>query len=663
MRIRLILIASVIIFFFSGLTAQNVPDSGYVDSLDFNIHLIKRYLLQGNKWHFTDTQTEKRFAGLIHFIEDEPVDTIISRLGHLRYQSGLRLVFRRPEDISDSLHIPGYVSWKQLARLLNEIDVQVKEEFAGRLVVVPPEWFGDIDKTVELIPEGHGMELFADGIYQIPDSLKNLDAIPDKMVQSPSDFRRILELDAIRSGYVEQMRIHYNDSLIRVAKEKIIDGYRLQLINERAGLLKAQKTESVKQNNYRLMSIRNEITSVAVNDSLQQAVVWLADFANLIDNVNVNLLNLSHASSRLVLTNAGKSFTRVWLKNQQNDSIAVLVQNIDNRSMQMVIEDGVTFSRFRQQAVKDFNFIDLNHPSSGLNKINKRYQAYTPWTIGGNGNIGFTQTYLSNWKKGGKSALSILVVAKGFANFSSNKIKWENSGEIRNGWIKPGDEGIEKNDDKLELTSRLGISAFQKWYYSTEADFETQFFNGYKYPDRSQPISGYMAPGKFLFKLGLDFKPNPTFSLLISPLTSKLVFVSDTMKINKANFGILPGKNYYWQPGLNTDITLKKNITPSVSFESKYKMFLNYLNPFREIDLNWENTLNMQLTDFISMQVMAHSIYDSKILFDKLDKKGDPVLDAYGKKIMEPKLQFQEFVTIGFSYKINRRVVRARVIN
>ncbi len=172
-----------------------------------------------------------------------------------------------------------------------------------------------------------------------------------------------------------------------------------------------------------------------------------------------------------------------------------------------------------------------------------------------------------------------------------------------------------------------------------------------------------MAPGKFLFKLGLDYKPNQTFSLLISPLTSKLVFVLDTMKISKANFGISPGKNFYWQPGINTDITLRTNITPSLTFESKYKMFLNYLTPFREIDLNWENTLTMQITDYISMQMMTHSIYDSKILFDKLDKNGDPLLDASGKKIMEPRLQFKEFVTIGFSYMINRRVLRAREIN
>ncbi len=663
MRRRGLIVCLLIFLFTPGLYAQEGYISGYADSLETNLRLLKRYLSQGSNWYFTDSRSEKMLSGLIHFLEDEPVDTIVAYFEKLKNQTEIRLVSRRAEDLPDSLQIPGYVSSRQLAGQLAEIDEQVRQEYSGRQISVPSEILREAEKQVSLVPEGNGMALFTEGIYKMPDSLKILDAIPDRMIQSPADFKRILELDGIRSRYVEQKRLHYNDSLLREIRQKTIGQYRQSLMEERSGFLRFQKTEAARQNNLRLLQVHNEQATAAVNDSLRRAAAWLAGFANLFDNVQVNLMNLSSSSAPLVLSNAGRFFTRVWLKNQQNDSISVLVQSLDKRSMQLVIEDGVTFSRFRQQAVKDFDFTTLNRPNSNLEKISKRYQAYTPWTIGGNGNLGFTQTYLNNWKKGGKSALSILVVAKGFANFSSEKVKWENSGEIRNGWIKPGDDKIQKNDDKLEFTSRLGISAFQKWYYSTEADFETQFFNGYKYPDRTKPISGYMAPAKFLFKLGLDYKPNKTFSLLISPLTSKLVFIQDTLKVNKLNYGIHPGKKSIWQPGINTDLIYKKNITSTILFETKYKMFLNYLKPFRDIDLNWENTLTVQLNDYISMQVMTHSIYDSKILFDKVDKNGNPVLDANGKKIMEPKWQFKEFLTVGFSYRINRRVIRAREVS
>ena len=91
-------------------------------------------------------------------------------------------------------------------------------------------------------------------------------------------------------------------------------------------------------------------------------------------------------------------------------------------------------------------------------RLLKKYSIVTPWILGGDGTVGFTQTYLSNWKKGGKSALSTLVVLKGFANYSLRKVKWENSiGNQKWGGWNPADDKIQKNDDKFEVISRFGL--------------------------------------------------------------------------------------------------------------------------------------------------------------------------------------------------------------
>ena len=638
-------------------------DPGYADTLSTNLQLMKRYLSHGSKWYFTDPLAEKRLAGLIHFIEDEPLDSIIGYFNRKVVNDTLPMIVRRPWDAPDSLRLRGYIPHRELVRQLDAIAAEVSQDYANRPVAVPEEMMRQAMQQVKTILPGEGMQLFNEGIYKMPDSLKILDAIPEDMVQSPQDFRRILNLDSARSRFVEQKRIRYNDSVMTAARQKATDEYRRLLTGERITMLQTQKTEAVKRNNYQVLKFHNDQVIRAVNDSIIKSSRWLAEFADLLDNTTVNLVNLTNASSPLVLSNAGTFFTRVWLKNQQNDSLSVLVRNINKRSMQLVMEDGVTFSRFRQQAVKDFDFTTLNTPATNLDKIERRYQAYTPWTIGGDGTSQFSQTYLNEyWKKGGNSALSILVVAKGFANFSSDKIKWDNSIEVRNGWVKPGEDKIQKNDDKFEIASRLGVSATQKWYYSTEVNFQTQFFNGYKYPNRENAISGFLAPGRFLFKIGMDYKPNKNFSLFISPLTSKTVFVRDTLKFDKSSFGIKAGKMAYWEPGLTTDLKFTKSFTPGISFETKYRMFVNYMHPFNQFDIEWENSLNMQLTDHIRATVMFHSIYDSKILFDKLDAEGNPRVDTNGNKIRGPQLQFKEFVSIGFSYRINRRVLRAREI-
>ena len=659
MRFRVFFLFFILLFSIFRLTAQEEIIN---DSLEHNLVILKRYLSKGSNWHFTDHATEKQLSGLISFIEHEPIDTLIKYMSKHSRDKEYRFVFRLPENTPDSLQVPGYVPNDYILGRNAIIYAAVEKEILGRPITVPGELLDNMEREINLIPEGQGMQLFIDGIFTLPDSLKILDAIPEDMVQSPDDFRRILRLEESRKHLAEQKRVQYNDSLIEAYRTRVAREYRRHLINQQAQFLQSRLADSVRVNNYQVLKQHNELVAQSVNDSLKQAVLWMANYANLIDNTSVNLVNLTDASSPLILSNAGNFFTRVWLKNRQNDSISILVQNIDKRSMRLVIEDGYTFSRFRQQAVKDFDFTSLNRPSVSLDKVSSRFQAVAPWTIGGDGNVGFTQTYLSNWKKGGKSAMSILLVGRGYANYSYNKLRWENSAEIRNGWIKPGDEMIQKNDDKFRLTSRLGLSAFQKWFYSTELDFETQFFNGYKYPNVEKPISSFLAPGRFLAKIGLDYKPHKDFSLFISPLTSKTVFVIDTLKIDHTAYGIQRGRTAQWEPGINTDVRFKKEFAGNITFETKYRMFINYLEPMERFEMEWENLLNVQLNDYISFRTMIHTIYDRKVLFDRLDKEGNPVLDQNGQKIREPKLQLREFVTIGFSYKINRRMVRAREI-
>ena len=659
MKFRVFVLILILSFPVFRLTAQ---ENIIIDSLEHNLVLLKRYLSKGSNWHFTDPTAEKQLSGLISFIEHEPIDTLIKYMSKRSQDEGYRFVFRLPENVSDSLLVPGYIPFDYVLKRNAAIYARVEKEIAGRPITVPGELLDNMEREINLVPEGQGMQLFIDGVFSLPDSLKMLDAIPENMVQSPGDFRRIIRLEEARRQLVEQKRQQYNDSLIEAYRTRVAREYRRHLINQQALFLQSGIADSVRVNNYQVLKQHNEMVAIAVNDSLKQAVLWMANYANLIDNTSVNLVNLTDASSPLILSNAGNFFTRVWLKNRQNDSISILVQNIDKRSMRLVIEDGFIFSRFRQQAVKDFDFTSLNRPSVSLDKVSSRFQAVTPWTIGGDGNVGFTQAYLSNWKKGGKSAMSILLVGRGYANYSYNKLRWENSAELRNGWIKPGGEMIQKNDDKFRATSRLGLSAFQKWFYSTELDFETQFFNGYKYPNVEKPISAFLAPGRFLFKIGLDYKPHKDFSLFISPITSKTVFVIDTMKIDHTAYGIQRGRKAQWEPGINTDVRFKKEFPGNITFETKYRMFINYLEPFDRFEMEWENLLNVQLNEFISFRTMIHTIYDRKVLFDRLDKEGNPVLDQNGQRIRDPKLQLREFVTIGFSYKINRRIVRAREI-
>ncbi len=657
---KIFLFLITLIFTSYTLKAQyDEPDENR-QALEFSLDFLKRYFEKDSLWHVTHPETSRSVRELIRFIEKQPLDSIQMVVGDKLETDGYRFVYRLPEHVSDSLSVPGYYPSFEVRRRMEQVSARLRKKYFEDELAVPVSLVSNLEEKAGIIPPGQGKQLFENKMYTFPDSLQLPDVIPDSLMQSPNDFRRFLRLDSMRTNLIEEKRVAYNDSVINAYRAEVIENYRRNMFEQERNQIRRRLTDSVMVNNFQVLRQYNDSMIAQVNDSISLVLEELLHYADFIDTTWITMSNLLGEESDIFLQSDNPYNSRVWLKNQQNDSLRMVVKSTGKRSMQFLIDDGVRFNRFSQRATKDFDFSSLSEKRSGLTGVREKYQVLTPWRIGGDGNVGFTQTYLENWKKGGQSAMSLQIVLKGYANYSRHdgKVKWENSGEIRNGYIRPGGEGAElqKNDDKFEITSRLGVSAFKKWFYSTEFNFNTQFFNGYRYPKSSNPeaISAFMSPARTFFKIGLDYKPNNDFSLFLSPLTAKNVYVSDTVKINQTNFGVDADKKSMWEPGLNTDIKFRKQLTPQITYETKYKMFLNYLQLKGNLDIEWENLMVMQLNSHINMRLLIHMIYDENVLF--------PVYDANGilQNEKKPKLQLKEFFTIGFTYKINKQVTRTR---
>ena len=625
-----------------------------------NIQVLRSYFIENNNWHVVNKEVGADVDGLLHFIEDESLDQIIKNLNDTLRVNG-NYVMRLPENVEDSLSVPGFVPYADQQMEVQIIESEYKASVKPEDITVPPAIIREAENEVRQVPEGKGMRLFADSVYTFPEELYIPGVIPDSILNSPDMFNELVRRDSLRREYIEEKRVFYNDSVKADYISRIVSVYRAEKYNENLQYRIKRYKDEVKLNNYYVLKAYNDEVVAQVNDSIKAVLNVLMNYADHIDTTRLSLINLYGEKEDILLQNGAERYSRIWLKNEQNDSLAVMVKNTDKRTVQMLIDDGVTFSRFKEKQTKDFDFESLKPSYSKFKSVGKSYELETPWNIGGDGSIGLTQTYLDNWKKGGKSSLATLMVLKGFANYSrkDGKVKWENSAEFRNGWIRTGgsDSELQKNDDKFELTSRYGLSAFKKWYYSAELNFNTQIFRGYKYPKAENPdvLSAFMAPSTTYLKIGLDYKPSKKLSLFLSPLTMKNVYVRDTALVDQTNFSVDEGRKAFWEPGLNTDLGYKTKITDDISYETKYKMFINYKDPFKKFDLNWENNFKMQLNSYIDMRLMFHFIYDDDVKF--------PVYDSEGNKTgEEARLQIKEFFTIGFTYKINKEVMRTHRI-
>ncbi len=612
------------------------------DTLTWSVKLLKTLLQPGSEWYIVDDNYRKPVKEILDHVDYVPIDTFVTDMREiLRFHNETPIFERRPQDIRDRSRIPGYIQPAEEAQLIEQRKRNVIDSLHRTNIQLPPEILQEALMNAPLVPQGNANDLFFKSDKMVPLSFmtrfnKNLSAMP-----LPPNMTGT-QMDSIRIALFNQNRQAYNDSVISQRSDSLLVIYREKFINNFAAKEADNLKKSIVSKNLKALTAFNESEVQTINDSLKVALHYLTQKADG-DSVLIKLSNFTGDQSPIWTANRAMPPMRTYLKNAQNDSLGVILYNDGKGKLRLVIDDGMKFTRFVESQQKEITF-QPRTPDNKLLKMNIKKPEALAWNLFGNGTVGFTQTHLSNWAKGGESALSLLFVGKYNANYSKKKIKWENSAEFRYGVNQTKARGFEKNDDKIEIQSRFGYSAFKNWYYSAESNFRTQIAKGYKYPDKTNPISTFMAPGYSTISLGMDYKPNKNFSLFLSPLTSKTTYIRDTALINPVNYGLEPGTKKLWEPGIIVKANWKTTLRENITYETKGEFFNNYRYPFKKVTFEWEQLLILQVTRHINTRVMTQLIYDHNTKFPIYDDAGN-VVDK------KPKWQFKELLTIGFTYK------------
>ncbi len=268
------------------------------------------------------------------------------------------------------------------------------------------------------------------------------------------------------------------------------------------------------------------------------------------------------------------------------------------------------------------------------------------WKKGALFNVGFNQVTLSNWAAGGNNSISGNGVANFHLNYIGKKCSWENNLVSGYGILKQNNEGIQKTDDNIELTSTFGKKATDRWFYSGLLNFKSQFADGFNYPNDSVKISAFLAPGYLLGAVGMNYKLKDYFTLFVSPITSKTTFVLDDTLSKAGAFGVDPDKNIRNEVGGYVRCNFQKEIMKNIKLTSSLGLFSNYIENPENIDINWDLLILMKVNKFITASINANLIYDDDVIITQ-DKNGDGINEING-----PRIQFKEIIGVGFSYKL-----------
>ncbi|MEO6288378.1 MAG: DUF3078 domain-containing protein [Ginsengibacter sp.] len=314
--------------------------------------------------------------------------------------------------------------------------------------------------------------------------------------------------------------------------------------------------------------------------------------------------------------------------------------------MRKVCALALLFIMFNYANAQDGTVKDLKKDADKTLKKDPNDTIPRIWRTGGVFNLNVNQGSLSNWSAGGeKFSFSLNSYLNLYGFYKKDKHSWDNSLDLAYGMVKTTSLGERKASDRIDLLSKYGYAIGKKVNVAALFNLRSQFANGYAYSktaaglDSASLTSKTFAPAYVLLSLGLDWKPNNDFSLFVSPLTERWIFVSDPFI--GSLYGLDPGKKSKNELGAFLSANYIKKFGSNFTFKTRLDLFSNYKDEPQNVDIFWTNVLTAKLTKYINFSLNVDMIYDDDT---------ENVTPGKG-----PAPQWLQLMGIGFAYTFRNK--------
>jgi hypothetical protein len=268
------------------------------------------------------------------------------------------------------------------------------------------------------------------------------------------------------------------------------------------------------------------------------------------------------------------------------------------------------------------------------------------WLNTFDGSLQFSQAYVSpNWYQGGNSNLN--MIANVLYNIKLNpkfntRFICENSISYKLGLNNAPEDSLHQyniSEDVLQVNTKLGVKAWDRWYYSVTGQFKTQMLNNYKV-NSNEMVAAFLSPAELNVGLGMTYnyenkRKTVTFAASIAPFSYNLKTCTNP-NIDPTTLGIEEGHTTKSEFGSTVEVNFKWQLTYNISYTSRLFAFTDY----GYLQGDWENTIDFAINRFMSTKIYAHLRYDSQT----------SVVEGSSWH----KWQFKEILSIGFAYKFSR---------
>ncbi|MCR5003404.1 MAG: DUF3078 domain-containing protein [Bacteroidales bacterium] len=302
------------------------------------------------------------------------------------------------------------------------------------------------------------------------------------------------------------------------------------------------------------------------------------------------------------------------------------------------------------------------------------------WTKSLLTNINFGQMSFNNWAAGGDNTVTLAAYIDGNANYKravswfnreEKDMSWNNRLQLDYGFLYASSKPLlQKNTDRIYFQSKWAYQIENKFYFSANFDFKSQFATGYEYKTPSSDIvanydasatsvedlskadqrsawkdarvkkSDFMSPAYTNIAFGVDWKPADWFTASFAPVTGGFVIVAaDDQSLRKTYSMKEKADGTYkaarFELGAQLKVDAKFNVNDNFNYTTQVVLFSNYLKNPQNFRVNWDNRFDWKLAKYFTATVITNLIYD------------DTVYGTDGKRMG---LQFKESFALGFTY-------------
>lgn len=267
------------------------------------------------------------------------------------------------------------------------------------------------------------------------------------------------------------------------------------------------------------------------------------------------------------------------------------------------------------------------------------------WLPGLESSIQFSQNQVSeNWYKGGASNLNVYMRNYFSLRYITERVLWNNELESKLSIYNAEKDSVHRYriaDDLLRLRSNYGLRAWNKVYYTLDAELRTQLLQSHR-ENRESVQSDFLAP--FTINIGLGMKYDYSmksqkvygrafnFTINVAPI-SYTYRGTRREDIELARHGLSPEEPWYQRIGSTVHSTWQWKVNMNLTWTSR----LYFNTSYKNVEAEWENTLDMALTRYFSTRFNLNLRYDDAV-------RPYPGWHRY--------LQYNELLSFGFNYRL-----------